>query len=53
MRAGIARLDTKYRLSLGKYTDALSGDYFHVEERAEGVLVLTPLDPFRETNDAR
>lgn len=51
-RVGILRLDTKSRLSIGRYTEAIPGDYFHVEERAEGVLVLTPLDPFRGVSDA-
>lgn len=39
---GAVRLDAKRRVSVGSYTELVTGDYFRVERASNGVLTLTP-----------
>ena len=51
MSAGLVKLDSQKRISLGKYTSLLPGEYLQIERLDDGTLVLRParLQPVLDT----
>lgn len=42
MSAGLVKLDSQKRISLGKYTNLLPGEYLQIERTEDGTLILRP-----------
>lgn len=42
MSAGLVKLDSQKRISLGKYTGLQPGEYLQIERTEDGTLILRP-----------
>lgn len=42
MSAGLIKLDSQKRVSLGKYTNLRPGEYLQIERTEDGTLILRP-----------
>lgn len=51
MSAGLIKLDSQKRVSLGKYTNLRPGEYLQIERTDDGTLILRParLQPVLDT----
>ena len=51
MSAGLIKLDSQKRISLGKYTRLQPGEYLQIERTEDGTLILRParLQPVLDT----